>query len=188
MKVYFDYSGRGLKTYQKYYEKIHKLINKLGHDNLSELLSLSGEKQYYEGSRKDRASRYVNSMKMIKKADVIVLELSVHSLSMGYLMHKALESNRPVVALHHKDCDPYFAKGVEDDRLQVIEYDGSTLEKVIPFALDYASDQQDTRFNFFITPKHQQYLDWISKTKKIPRSVYLRDLIERDMNLQENYS
>jgi hypothetical protein len=64
----------------------------------------------------------------------------------------------------------------------LFEYeDLAELGKEIPMLLDFASDQQDTRFNFFISPKHQNYLDWIAKYKKVPRSVYLRELIETDM-------
>jgi len=55
------------------------------------------------------------------------------------------------------------------------------LEEILKMACGEAKEQMDTRFNFFISPLHQTYLDWIAKHRKIPRSVYLRDLIERDM-------
>jgi hypothetical protein len=49
---------------------------------------------------------------------------------------------------------------------------------VLEKAIEYAINQQEVRF---ISPNIGRYLDWISKVKKIPRSVYLRALIERDM-------
>ena len=63
-----------------------------------------------------------------------------------------------------------------------------SVEEALKLALDYASDQMDTRFNFFISPKHGNYLDWISKNKKVPRAVYLRRLIEKDMDENKEYS
>jgi hypothetical protein len=46
----------------------------------------------------------------------------------------------------------------------------------------------DTRFNFFISPKIGNFLDWIAKKKKLPRAVYLRKLIEDDMDKNKEYS
>jgi hypothetical protein len=52
---------------------------------------------------------------------------------------------------------------------------------------DYLSDTQDVRFNFFISPQIGNYLDWVSKNKRIPRAVYLRRLIEEDMKNNKEY-
>ena len=73
------------------------------------------------------------------------------------------------------------------DLLLLAPYNDGNLETVLADALDYASSHQDVRFNFFISPAIGNYLDWISKEKKIPRSVYLRNLIEKDMEENEEY-
>ncbi|MBD3279232.1 MAG: hypothetical protein GF390_00800 [Candidatus Pacebacteria bacterium] len=192
MKVYFDYSARGLKQFEKNYQQIYRLIKKLGHTHLNDLTinekSSTYRKKFYEGDHKSRIAHFKRTMKHIKSADLVILEVSLHSLSMGYLLQKALESSKPVIALHLKDYEPYFATGIENDKLQVLEYTKNDLADVLKYAIDYAADQQDARFNFFISPKHQNYLDWIAKDRKIPRSVYLRNLIERDMSQNKDYS
>ncbi|MGD9129281.1 MAG: hypothetical protein PVJ09_02230 [Candidatus Woesebacteria bacterium] len=193
MKIYFDSSGRGIDKFGKYYQKIYQLIIDLGHENINELIQAEQSKKFrqkfYNGKHDEKIKHYKRTINKIKKADVVVLELSVHSLSMGFLLHKALESGTPVIALYHKGFEPHYIMGVENDKLQVLEYsDKDDLKELLKYALNYASDQQDTRFNFFISPKHQNYLDWISRNKRIPRSVYLRDLIESDMNSNEEFN
>jgi len=188
MKIFFDYSGRGVKDFGKNYKKILDTINSLGHTNLRKLTTEEERQEFYSGDHKARVNHYNTLIAYIKKADIIILELSMHSLSMGYLLQKALESSKPVIALYQKKFDPSFATGIQNDRLQVIEYSPDELKKVLEFAIKYAQDQQDTRFNFFISPKHQSYLDWIAKNRKVPRSVYLRDLIEEDMKENSEYN
>lgn len=182
MKIYFDHSGRGVEKFGQYYQQIYQIIEKLGHKNLSPQLSEFDLGNFYRGDHRDRVNRYKSSMNFIKETDIVILEVSLHSISMGYLLEKSLDSSKPVIALYYKGFKPYFVTGINNDKLQVLEYKGDDLEQIIKHAIDYAAEQQDTRFNFFISPKHQNYLDWIAKNNKIPRSVYLRDLIEADMD------
>jgi len=53
--------------------------------------------------------------------------------------------------------------------------------------LHYANKQQDSRFNFFINPKLLAYLDWIARSKRLPRAVFLRKLIEDRMKQDVEY-
>ena len=68
------------------------------------------------------------------------------------------------------------------------EYNGLDLREVIKRSLEYLSEQMDTRFNFFISPKIGSYLDWIAKKKKTPRAVYLRKLIEKEMKENKEFN
>ena len=112
----------------------------------------------------------------------------MHSMSMGYLVNKALELSKPVIALYTTGHEPFFLTGLDDSRLQIVEYNLNDVEHKVEDAIDYAASQQDTRFNFFVAPKHINFLDWVSQSKKIPRSVFLRKLIEREMANDEQYN
>jgi len=50
-----------------------------------------------------------------------------------------------------------------------------------------AREKVDVRFNFYISPEIGRYLDWISQRKKLPRSVFLRGLVERHMHVDKEY-
>lgn len=187
MKVYFTASARGKSLYYQSYRDIHKSIEDLGHKNLDDLILKINENVFYEGTHEEQVKLYENTINLIKKADVIVLEITVPSLSMGYVLHKAIEMNKPVIALYSPGTIPFFVQGIDSEKLQVLEYSSESLNSVLSDALIYAEESSDVRFNFFISPSIGHYLDWVSKVKKIPRSVYLRGLIEKDMAINENY-
>lgn len=187
MKVYFTASLRGKNNKDLDYSRIFKIIKDLGHQHVDELILSADAGKFYQGGHQDQAELYRNALENIKNSDLIVLEVSVPSLSMGFLLVKALEASKPVIALYKNDYAPYFALGIDDDRLQVIDYTEENLEIELKSAIEIAQEKTDVRFNFFISPAIGRYLDWISKIKKIPRSVYLRALIEKEMNNNEEY-
>jgi hypothetical protein len=61
------------------------------------------------------------------------------------------------------------------------------LEEKLKGALERAKEQSDIRFNFFVTPQILSYLSWLSGRKRIPRAVFLRTLIEREMKKDTEY-
>jgi uncharacterized glyoxalase superfamily metalloenzyme YdcJ len=187
MKIYFTASARGKKKFGNLYQEIFQTIEKLGHDNIDSTIIDNDSDDFYDGSHEVQIKVYEQAMKNIKDCDVVVLEVSVHSLSMGYVMQKALEKGKPVIAIYYQDHLPHFAAGIEDDKLQVIDYDEHNLENALKDAFDFAKDHQDARFNFFISPTQLNYLDSIARDTRTPRSVILRSLIEKDMAKNSEY-
>lgn len=189
MKIFYTASLRGVQSYRDKLKLIYDLIEKLGHKNIDNVLfKITEEDKFYDGSHNDQITHFKRMIKSIKGADVIILEVSTHSLSIGFILQKALEMNKPVIALHQTGNSPFFLQGIENEKLQVIEYENINLEEILKDSLDYASGMSDVRFNFFISPAIGNYLDWISKEKKIPRSVYLRGLIEKSMENNDEYN
>ncbi|MEN8253095.1 MAG: hypothetical protein ABFQ62_01825 [Patescibacteria group bacterium] len=187
MKFYFCASARGHKKLKEDYLGICGVMEEMGHQNLDDLATTVNPDSFYEGSHGDQIGHYERTIKNVKLSDVVVLELSTHSLSMGYIMQKALESGKSVIALYQGDNYPHFALGIDNDKLQIIEYGKDNLKESLKNALEFAKDQSDIRFNFFISPTIANYFDWIAKNKRIPRSVYLRRLIEADMKANTEY-
>lgn len=188
MKIFYTASLRGVKEHKEILQRIFATIEKMGHTNLDRVLfNIDDKENFYSGSHTEKVGHFKRIIRCIKDADIVILEVSTHSLSMGFILHKALEMGKPVIALHLPGNAPFFALGIEDEKLQVIEYLEDDIFDILQTAIDYAAGMSDVRFNFFISPAIGQYLDWISKNKKIPRSVYLRNLIEKDMQENEEY-
>ena len=129
------------------------------------------------------------SIRWMKNADVIVFETSKPDVSIGYELAVAVNILKPVVVMYNNDKaqPPNSIKGVESEKLQIIGYNEHTLDEILDISLENAHDSADVRFNFFISPAIGSYLDWIAKNKKVPRSVHLRNLIQRDMEENEEY-
>jgi hypothetical protein len=67
------------------------------------------------------------------------------------------------------------------------EYRSDNMEKIIWDSLKEAKGLIDMRFNFFVSPKILNYLDWIGRKRMIPKSVFLRNLIEREMKKEKEF-
>lgn len=188
MKIYFIASLSGREEYGGNYQKIIEALRSLGHTILSEHVLKTEPGKLEEVSKKEEQQFYKQVQNWINEADVIVAEVSHPSTNVGHEISLGLSKNKPVVMLHMPDQKPILFEGLDSEKVQLIAYDPDTIDQDLKYALDFASEQQDTRFNFFISPKHQNYLDWIAKNKKIPRSVFLRRLIEQHMEENEEYN
>ena len=188
MKVYFTASPRAFKDFGDNIKKIYQLIQKLGYEQVSDFIIKVDPIQHYKCTHEEMVKHYQETIESIKKADIVVVDASVASMAMGYIINKAKDYSKSVVIMHIKNREPLFFSAIVDEKIQIIEYTAETIERVLKDALEYAAEKIDTRFNFFISPGIGNYLDWISKKKKLPRAVYLRKMIEQDMDKNKEYS
>jgi hypothetical protein len=178
-----------MDKYAENYRKIVSLLEKAGHQiksdhilgaNIGDILGEDDEK---------KIEYYKNFLKWLNSADAVIAEASFPStVHIGHEISLALEKGKPVVVLYTKSKMPVFLQGVKSDKLFLLEYSLDDLGQVIDDALEDARDQMDVRFNFFVSPKIVGFLDWVAKKKKMPRAVYLRRLIEQDMEKNKDFS
>lgn len=185
MKIYFTASARGKKKYGENYRRIYEAIEELGYKNLDDLVLKIDPQKFYLGDQEDQVNLYRKAMDLVKSADIIVLEISIPSLSMGYVMDRALDEGKPVILLYIEGVNPYFAGGVQDEKLQVLPYTLETIKKTLEYAIKEAKNQMDSRFTLLLPPKIVNFLNKISKKRKIPKSVFIRNLIEEKMEKEK---
>jgi len=187
MKVFFTGSPRALNSLKVEHEAIYKAIENNGGTNLSNLVIEAKPDAFYEANHPEIVEHYKKTMLDLKKADILVAEVSTHSMSMGYLINRALEQNKFVLALHIPDHKPFFLGGIENDKLMISEYTANNIDKTIKTAFDRANEFTDTRFNFYISPEIGRYLDWVAQHKKLPRAVFLRSLLDKSMKSEKDF-
>lgn len=180
MKILFNTSVTGRREYEENYKAIDNALESLGHEVISAVFLATKEEMAKE-TENEAMRYYTNLKKWMKESDVMVYEASYPSLGIGHEITWGMQMGKPVIVLYVKGKKPFILDAIENDKLQVLEYELSDLTRLLKDAIGYAEDQQDTRFNFFISPKQQRYLDWIARKKKIPRAVFLRRLIEEEM-------
>lgn len=112
----------------------------------------------------------------------MIAETSFPSISVGYEISLALSRGKPVLILYSSGNAPTLLAHHRDEKLICEKYTDDTLEDIIKDFLNYVQGANDMRFTFFITSEIASYLEKISRDKKIPKSVYLRRLIEKEMN------
>ncbi len=187
MKIHFigDLSGN-----KNDYKSIVGIIKKHGGELVTDH-SITRTLKDVETETPEDAELYAKKMSQwLKQSDVVVVETTIPLLGAGYEIAIALQLGKPVICLYRPDGKntPHVLKGIESEKLQVIGYNDKNLEEALGLALSYATEQMDTRFNFFVSPSIVNYLDWVSKKKRLPRAVYLRRLIEEDMHSNKEYN
>ncbi len=136
-KIYFAASARGRATFSQQYEKIHTYLQRIGQVMIDDTIIGQAEPAFYTGQEKDRVGIYWKAVHFASVADLVVLEITVHSLSMGYVLHQALSQNKPVIALYTDETIPYFASFIDDKYLQVLHYDERNVKQVLSQAINF---------------------------------------------------
>jgi hypothetical protein len=186
MKIYFTAPLNGGISFDKRYKIIEKTLGDLGHKVLAgQAIKKDLEKKNY--NKKESAKIYRQLYRTLKSVEIAIVDVSNPSLSVGYEISLALELNKPVIAIHFKNRKYHLLNSIPNEKLQVVRYDTKNLKKQLEKAIKTALDMVDVRFNFFITPQLLSYLDWISGKRRIPRSVFIRSLIEKDMEGNKDY-
>ena len=187
MKTYFSTSRFYREENIENYKAILEVLKKAGLevlDGSSTRLVPMG----YKMPSKEKQELYKSVVKMMDKAELCVFEASYPStLHIGHEITLALEKNKPVIVLYVPDREPIIFKVIKSDKVKWIEYSSDNLRSQLLNAIEEAKKNMDVRFNFFVSPKILAYLDWISQKKMTPRSVFLRDLIEKEMKKDKEY-
>lgn len=182
MKAYFTASLRGKQTYSKNYEAIVKVLKSLGYDVFSDhILDENASTIAISQTPEQKRKFYKQLVEKVKKSDMVIAEISYPSIPVGHEISYALEISKPVIALYTDGNNSILLEGIEDKRLILVQYDVDTIKDVLPKAIEDAKKEADVRFNFFVSPTILAYLDWVAQNRKVPRSVFLRDLIEKEM-------
>ena len=188
MKIYFVGAISQKEKFGASYKTIIETLETMGAVVQHEHISTTTMDEIANESDDDRVKYYKQALRRIAQADLVVAEASFPStINVGHEITLALEKGKPVIVLYKEGYDSFFLNGLVSDKLFMVEYTEENLAQLTKDSVEYARDQTDTRFNFFISPKHMAYLDWVAQTKRIPRSVYLRQLIEQDRDRNESY-
>ncbi len=179
MNIYFTASARATPETKINYQKIFNSIEDLGHNNIDNYQINTNPKKFYTSSDDNKSKIYNNALELIKKSDLVILEVSTHSLTMGYLIKYSLDIKIPVIALYTGENEPGFAIGIEDENFQLIEYEASSVKETIKKAIKYASEAGDIRFNLLLPPKLSIFLKEASEKEGISKATLLRKLLTK---------
>lgn len=189
MKAYFTASISGKENYGKNYITIIETLKSSGYDVQDHILK-TDPSLVSNQTDKDRVTYYKKMVEMISKCDICVAEVSTSSMSVGHEITVALEKGKPVIALYDKKVSPNLIRGIASEKFQTVAYDRESrgsIEEIVKKTLNKARMNMDIRFNFFISPEINEYLDWISRVKRTPRAVYLRELVEKEIEKNKEY-
>ncbi len=187
MKIYFSASVASIDKNRNNYEAIVTALESLGHSVISDHVLNKTKSEYESQSEKESLAIQRKMANWKKQAEMSVFEVSTPSFGIGQEINFALNNRKPVLALYTAESKPHILRDEGEELLFLLEYELKTLKDSLAEYIDYAKQQQDVRFNFFVSPEIQHYLDWLAKYKRTPRAVYLRELLERDMKENKDW-
>jgi len=180
MNVYFTASIVGKKKYLEHYRHIIDVVRKSGHTITSDhIIDSEPEQKINLQSEQKREQFHKKLKKWIMDSQCMIVETSFPSISVGFEISLALNLNKPVLVLYTNEA-PTLLSGYNDEKLICEQYDFNTASGIIEDFLNYVKGTSEHRFTFFITTGMNKFLDDISKKKKMPKSVYLRQLIDAE--------
>ncbi len=190
MKVHFACSTSELETYKNNYRKICELIRGMGHiimrDWLEEAINLVESNTIASLDREDVYNKVVAS---ILASDVLIIEGTVASFSLGHQITLGLSKNKPTLFLvskkktskNNNKSKKTFLSGLNSPLLKVVEYDDSNLADILNDFLNNNGGQPVVKFNIVLTREIESYLNWVNFTYKTNRSEFIRNLILKHM-------
>lgn len=181
MHAYFTGSIVGKKRYAGHYLTIIRELEKRSITVQSAHIMNTSEEHIRFETKRERLEFHKRLDRWIMQADFMVAETSFPSISVGYEISLALHRGKSVLVLYTEGDPPSLLADHTNEKIVCEKYTTDTLPHIIDDFLAYADGSSDTRFTFYITPAIASHLETIAKKQKLPKSVYLRRLIERDM-------
>jgi nucleoside 2-deoxyribosyltransferase len=181
MKVYFGAALAQKEEYGEYYDRIVRVLEKLGHKVLL-AHSLESHEEAKKTSVVERAEIHQKSLDLIGKCDIAIFEVSFPStIRIGYEVSVAIEKRKPAIALYLQGRESVYFTGIKKEKMFLSDYRDFDLEEVVKESINYGVGQTETRYNLFLSSRHMSYLESVSSKTKTPRSAYIRKLIEEDI-------
>jgi hypothetical protein len=185
MNVHFTASNYQLEKHIEDYRSIVSAVKKQGHTMTREWLeedlgrrttkSAYNQTEYKEIWQKVKLS--------ILSADVVIVDGSINSYSIGYQTAFALSNKKPVLVMtsDHEISQTIIA-GEDNPLLFIKNYSAKNLESVVTdFLNKFNIAKQDMRFNMFIDRETQAFLEIESYKTGKTKAKIIRDMIKKEI-------
>jgi len=181
MTFYFSAAIAQKKQFGEMYERIVKYLRSWGHTVLQDTTEVSLVEAVSK-SDEQRVDYYRQVLKWIDMADATILEVSFPStLHIGHEVSLTLEKGKPVIALYFENHEPSFFLGLQHEKVFWSDYDETNLRDTLEEGVRYIKQQSLRKFNFKMESRHYAFLDEFARHANIPKAVYLRHIIEKEM-------
>lgn len=181
MIAYFTASIVGKKQLLTKYHAILSILEKRGIQTVADHILNVEEKDIHLQTKEKRLHFHQQLENWIHGCDFMIAETSFPSISVGYEISMALDRGKPILILYSTGDPPSLFAFHESEKIICEKYTIATLETIITDFLQYVRGEADARFTFYLTSKQAVHLDKQGKKNHLPKSAYLRQLIDEDM-------
>ncbi|MBA3724556.1 MAG: hypothetical protein H0W89_06775 [Candidatus Levybacteria bacterium] len=182
MKIAFLAPIESNIQYRQQYMAIIDYLIKTGH---SVTHALSVTSATLSAWSEEKRVEYFNSFyTKIGQSDMVIAECSFPSVHVGYEISCAIQQGREVIMLKVKNSLPDIMTSDMlnlNKNIYIYEYANDTLFATIKEALECNPIQKFKKYNVLFPIEMITKLNLISKQKNLPKSVYIRQLLEKGL-------
>ncbi len=186
MIAYFTASVVGKKQLLPKYAAILSILKNHGIETIADHILNVEEKDIHLQTKEKRLNFHRQLEEWINSCDFMIAETSFPSISVGYEISMALDRNKPVLILYSTGEPPSLFAYHESQKIICEKYTIAMLESIITDFVNYVKNEEDARFTFYLSSKQAMHLEKQGKKQKIPKSAYLRHLIDADINMHHH--
>ncbi|HXS15136.1 MAG TPA: hypothetical protein VN711_03330 [Candidatus Saccharimonadales bacterium] len=183
MKIGLLTSHRAQKQYEREYGAIIDQLVKRGFEVVH---SLQTTLEHLEPlSYAEREAIFLKFYQELEDCELVFVELSMQSVQLGYGMSYLRSKGKPIVVLSLKnalnDLSPKGTFFSNIENMMAYEYTPETISSVLTEAIEYMAAKVDKRFTMVFPASLYAQLEETAKQKKLPKAVYIRQLIEQSL-------
>jgi len=191
MKVFFSCSTKEILKYKKFYKTIRDTIKASGHTLTRDWLDWSIARSEAKQNDTPRGVRvYFKVMSAILAADVVILEGTVRSTTIGYQLTFALQKGKPVLFLTQTPQNKLrklFIGGVKSPLLTLKSYNKNNLTQIVKDYLVNVEKGTRIRFNLVLDKSLDNYIEWAAFTYKKSKTEIIKNAIEKKIKKDKRY-
>lgn len=123
-----------------------------------------------------------------KTCDMIIAECSTPCISIGYEIANALQQGKEVIILKHKNASTQLLPQdslYTHKNIYLYEYTDFDLLSILKEAIAYNPSQKFKKYNILFPTAMVTKLNNIAKKKNLPKSVYIRQLLEKGLATED---
>ncbi|HYH75799.1 MAG TPA: hypothetical protein VD735_07635 [Candidatus Saccharimonadales bacterium] len=120
-----------------------------------------------------------DTLTAIAAADVVIIDASIPSFSMGYIAAQALAHKKPLLILFESKQQPYILDNHNSlKRAEVYNSDEELVNIVTSFLRDNDTDAKDLRFNMVLDRESYNLLHWEAVNTGKTKAQIIREVIK----------
>ena len=193
MKVHFVCSTGKIKEFKDNYLLICKLIKELDHEIVNDWIDRAVERMKGKFYRTDREKTYRSILNAIEKADVLVVEGTVQSISVGHQVALAMQKEKPILFLVYEPMMPekpfphLFIEQGKSSLVMHATYTIDNIKDVMSKFFELYKGGGKFRFNLLLERDVRDYLNWASKYYQKTKSQIIRKLVLQEADKDKEY-
>jgi hypothetical protein len=160
-------------------------LNKKGHEVIHPLSF--NEAMIHTWTLRERNNFFEDYYTRVKKCDLVIAECSYPCISMGFEIANAIQQGKEVIILKTKDepLSKNFGSLYTKKNIYIYEYQSYNLHDIIEEAISFNPNQKYKKYNILFTTDMVTKLNEIARRRNVPKSVYIRQLLEQGLAADE---